>query len=151
MHTHFETEIIAPAAPGDVWSLLEDMNTWRLWTDVFDVGEGTPSPTWREGVELRVGPALAGVRLWADVEIVEARRAERLTWRGSLYGVPGEHGFVFEPIADGRCRVIHREACGGFGGRLAVWSGAWKLLQRRFEQFNRDLLARLEESPGEAR
>lgn len=144
MHTRFETRARLPAPPERVWALLEDMTTWRRWTDVFDVAPGAPRPTWREGHRLRVGPTLMGVRLWATVEICEAIAPARLTWRGHLMGIPGQHGFVFEPGGEGSCLMTHWEACGGVGGKLAAWSGAWGLLRARFEQFNQDLISRLE-------
>jgi hypothetical protein len=144
MHTTFETELELPVSAAEAWDTLSDMSRWRRWTRVFDVGPETPRPTWRPGVRFRVGPELLGLRLWADVTIVEARAPEVLTWEGSLFGIPGRHGFRFEPVGERRCRMTHWEQCGGLGGYLAVGSGAWCLLQRRFRRFNRDLRIHLE-------
>jgi hypothetical protein len=139
MHTRFATEIELPASANDVWSCLADMTTWHEWTDVFDVRGRAPSPTWTPGATFVVGPKILGRRLWADVEIIECEPTQSLVWAGTVYGIPGRHGFEFAAVSSDRCLMTQWEECGGFGGRLAVLSGAWSILERRFEDFNRDL------------
>jgi hypothetical protein len=123
-----EVEIGAPAEV--VWGVLADTAAYPEWNPFLVRFEGELAV----GAKLRIRLAPPGGRaVTMRPRVLVADPPRELRWLGHLL-VPGlfdgEHGFILEPVATNRTRVVQREE---FGGILVPLTG--KLLARTEQGF----------------
>lgn len=134
------TEIDAPAAA--VWSVLTDLDQFRVWNPFIREAHGTTEVGGT--VHVRVSPSF-GVPLALQATVLAREDNHALRWIGHL-GAPwlarGEHSFTIEPVGDGRVRFVQHESFTGVLPRLTGWLLA-RETRRGFEAMNQALAARV--------
>lgn len=142
MKLYFETELLLPIPPKDVWRILTDFPHWKDWTNrLLPEIEGSL----REGARLKVCssidfPSLLRFGHQVRGKIEKVVPGKELSWVGDLYGIRGRHGFLLEPKRHESTRLVHWEECESALAPLIKGLGIWSALERSFEIFNRNML-----------
>jgi hypothetical protein len=136
------TEIAAPAER--VWSVLTDLERFRLWNPFIRRASGS---TQIDGtVRVRVRPSF-GLPLPFRAEILDREDNRVLHWRGHVLAdwlASGDHRFTIEPLGPDRVRFVQRESFGGLLPRLASRLLA-REAKRGFQAMNDALRTRAQE------
>ncbi len=140
---HSEIEIDAPAER--VWRVLTDFASYPQWNPFIRSISG--EPTTGERLRARIEPP-GGRGMTFKPKVLNAEANRELRWVGHLL-VPGlfdgEHSFTIEPLGGNRIRFVQREAFKGVLVSLFARSLEANT-QRGFEQMNRALKARAEDT-----
>jgi hypothetical protein len=107
------TEIEIAASPEAVWSILTDFAAFPEWNPFIREASGEQ----KVGGKLRIRVVPSGGNGMVFKPTVLAHEPNReLRWVGRL-PIPGlfegEHGFILEPIGNGRTRLTQREVFTG--------------------------------------
>jgi len=115
----FETTVAVDAAPGTVWAVLTDVESWPLLTaSMTSVERLDPGPL-HPGSRVRIRQPRLPVAEWTVTEVIEGRR---FTWAASAVGV--RTTAVHEVLPDGgssrlRLALDQGGVLGDLAGRLA--------------------------------
>ncbi len=116
----FHVEIVIPAPPAQIWSVLMDTASYSDWNPVFTKVEGT----YRKGGTVKntvVDPKGSVLNITADVDVLEANRELRQS--GGYWGfLTFDHQWLLEPI-EGGTKVIQHEVDQGF--YMWFWDSSW--------------------------
>ncbi len=143
------SEIDIDAPPEAIWEVLTDFETFPQWNPFIRRVRGNLQSGGRLEVYLHPSGAM-GTTFRPTVLAVDPPR--ELRWLGHIFfpGLfDGEHIFTIEPVAPGRVRFTQREA---FRGVLVplLWPMLGASTLRGFNEMNRELKHRAEESAGRA-
>ena len=133
------TELVIPATPGEIWSVLMDVPGYKEWNPVLIPAEGEL----REGNKLKyrmIQPD--GKESLVDSKVVKIVQRKLLNQYG---GIPGlltfDHRYILEPVKGGTLVTIH-EDYRGIG--VLFWNASW--VEQAYQKANealRDRVAQL--------
>ena len=140
-HKVVHTEIVIPASPAEVWSVLTDAPRYEEWNPVLVRVEGA----YREGAELtnqvREPSGKESVMTSTVVKMTDERELNQF---GGIRGLlTFDHQWLLEPV-DGGTRVIQHEEYRGLG--VWFWDASW--VEPAYSKANealRDRVAQLKE------
>lgn len=102
----------ASASPGQVWSVLEDVERWPDWSPLHQRTTWLSSPSLAMGARFEQRLSL-GFPLGASTEAVTISFAERerlLGWTGTSSGIRSCHVWKLDPTGEDTIRVSNVEA-----------------------------------------
>lgn len=139
------TELEVPAAPEEVWAVLQDVDAYDEWNPYHVSVEGRVA----EGETLRVHIEKPnGNRVDLEPKVLRVKPGTELTWGG---GVPllftGEHTFLLQPTKRGTTLLVHKEQFRG----VFVPFAELESIEEGYRSMNRALARRVVEAQGARR
>ncbi len=113
-------ELLIPASPEAIWSVLTDAGGYKDWNPVFTSVEGE----YREGAEMayRMRDA-SGTETDVTATVVKLDEPRELNQFGGMRGIlTFDHHWFLEPV-DGGTRVTQHEEYRGIG--VWFWDPSW--------------------------
>jgi hypothetical protein len=107
------------ATPETCWRVFVDLATWPSWFPLLKHARGLDgADPWRVGgrLELTFDTGKLAVPIRAVIE--ELQPAQLARWRGSAFGMTGNHWYRFEATRPGLTRVTTHEDLTGLAARL---------------------------------
>lgn len=103
-----EQTVHVAAAPGVVWSVLEDVEQWPEWTESIDGIEPLDSQQLAVGSRYRIRQPGFPAMIWTVTELEEG---SRFAWRAKSIGVTTDADHILVPAPDGgtTVRLVVRE------------------------------------------
>ena len=129
-------EIVIPAPPAAIWSVLIRAEAWPDWYDnakhVHFISHAGPSLRDRSRFRWNT----FGTRITSKV--LEFKPMERLAWNAHGIGVDAYHAWLLTPLENGSTHVLTEETQNGWLARLGK-----RLMPRRMEQKHQQWLEAL--------
>ena len=142
------TEIEIESSPRVVWRILTDFASYPSWNPFIPSAEGELT----EGALLRIKIRPPGKKAQDyRVRILKIEEPKQFWWLGHFHLrglIDGKHLFAINPVAENKIRFVQREY---FSGLLVplVWKSFLDThLRQGFEELNRSLKLRAEQSSG---
>jgi hypothetical protein len=137
-----DTEVEIDASAERVWTVLADLAAYPAWNPFIRRAAGEL----RRGERIQVVVQPPGRSEFEfEPTLIAVEPGRELRWLGHL-GIrglfDGEHGFVIEPLADGRVRFRHHEVMSGL--LVPFLGGMLRDTELGFHEMNRALKARAE-------
>ena len=136
------TEIVIPASPADVWSVLADAKGYEEWNPVLVPIEGELKQG--ETVKYRMTDA-EGKSSEVASKVVEMVDQKRLNQFGGMRGIlTFDHTWSLEPVDDGTKVTQHEEYRG-----IGVWFWNYDWVEPAYSRANEALKKRVLEIVGQ--
>jgi len=97
------------ATPEEIWNILLDFDSWKIWNPFIPMVEGNLKVG--EFLRIKVAPPDMKPMIFKP-EVFEVIPNQKILWGGSFLKIlyRGDHAFILEPLTDGitRFRQIER-------------------------------------------
>lgn len=124
------------AKPEDVWDVLQDFKSWKIWNPFIPEVEGNL----KVGEVLKIKVISPGMKpMIFKPEVFEVIPNEKILWGGSFLKIlyRGDHAFILEPIEKGKTRFRQIER---FMGPVVLFMGNMiKQTELGYQQMNQAL------------
>ncbi len=121
------------AKPEEIWDVLLDFESWKLWNPFIPMVEGNLKVG--ESLRIKVTPPDMKPMIFKP-EVFEVKPNEKILWGGSFLKIlyHGDHAFILEPLKDGKTRFSQIER---FIGPIVLFmSGMIKKTELGYQQMN---------------
>ncbi len=123
MPIHFEQAVTARCRPEHVWQKFQRLEQWPWWNAVIGQARWLQGQPWQNGSRF-VMELARPTRVSFRPVIVESDPPHKIVWTGQKPGFRGQHGFSFEPQADGSTLIKTWEDASGLVTWL--WTAGYK-------------------------
>ncbi len=135
-HKQVHAELVVPAPPAKVWSVLTDAGGYAQWNPVFTRVEGTYGPNAEMAYKMKDE---AGKEHDVKARVIKFEEARELNQFGGMRGVMTfDHHWILEPT-EGGTKVIQHEEYRGIG--VWFWDPSW--FQTAYAEANEALKKRV--------
>ena len=121
------------AKPEEIWNILLDFDSWKVWNPFIPMVEGNLKVG--EYLRIRVTPPDMKPMIFKP-EVFEVTPNEKILWGGSFLKIlyRGDHAFILEPLTDGKTRFRQIER---FIGPIVLFmNGMIKKTELGYQQMN---------------
>ncbi len=129
------------AKPEEIWNILLDFDSWKIWNPFIPFVEGNLKVG--EYLRIKVTPPDMKPMIFKP-EVFEVTPNEKILWGGSFLKIlyRGDHAFILEPLTDGKTRFKQIER---FIGPIVIFMGGMiKKTELGYQQMNRALKKEVE-------
>ena len=133
MKRFIDERIDIEAKPEEIWNILLDFDSWKVWNPFIPMVEGNLKVG--EYLRIKVTPPDMKPMIFKP-EVFEVTPNEKILWGGSFLKIlyRGDHSFILEPLTDGKTRFRQIER---FIGPIVIFmSGMIKKTELGYQQMN---------------
>ena len=130
-----ETEIIIPASPDKIWTVLIDTDGYKEWNPVFVPLKGRLEQVEEGEILTWLYTQRGQDPIETEMKVVKFVEHKQLNQQGGIWGILNvNHNWFLDPVPEGT-RVTNREEWSGIG--VLFWDYSW--VEPTYKEMNENL------------
>ena len=130
-----QTEIIIPASPDKIWTVLIDTDGYKEWNPVFVPLKGRLEQVEEGEILTWLYTQRGQDPIETEMKVVKFVKHKQLNQQGGIWGILNvNHNWFLDPVPEGT-RVTNREEWSGIG--VLFWDYSW--VEPTYKEMNENL------------